>query len=528
MRWFCLGAVACTAPASLNPRGPGGGQNLTGTEDPSETNPPAYPTDDDSTDTLPTDSGEPATEFGVDVFWTANFPRSSVSVRIADPEGRTDWLFGLAETEAGAAGWFGEDCFVGTGSVALCHPIPGRRLELHQGAFDEVAEGERTLLWSDMNLTYFLEDSEGACWVWGHDPSYYDGLGCEILENHRTGWVRRQGCSGFSPADPAPLGSRVALTFDDGPHPVVTPDILATLRAYDVPATFFMVGENVEAYPDIVQDILGDSRFDVANHSFDHPNLAAISDQEALDQVEMTHQALVDAGANPLFFRFPFGGAHCRIADRVRDEFGYQIAGWHADTADWCYASGGTCSSAEYWRVPAAYASDMRGFLRDQLTRFDGGIVLLHDIHTNTADTLSDILDDIADLGMTIVPLTDLQTFPRLNQGDPYDFPWVGESCDPSADTCWQIEWRSVCEATNNGDGVCVLPCGRDSQCVDRDGGAPLRCVDADQGSEGTCLAQAKDVNDVCADVPGTYADGLPAFATSDGSGADVCVPGPW
>ncbi len=492
-----------------------------------ETVPPDFPTDDDETDTLPIDSGIEPTEFGVDVFWTANYPRSAVEVRIADPEGRTGWSFGMAETEAGASGWFGEDCFVGTGDIALCHRIEGRRLTLDQGAFDEVEQGSRTLLWSGMKLTYFLEDDTGSCFVWGHDPSYYDALGCQTLENHRTAWVRRQGCGGFSPADPAPLGGRVALTFDDGPHPTVTPDILDVLRAHDVPATFFVVGENVEARPDIVAEILADPLFDLGNHSFDHPNLAAISDEAALDQVASTDQALRNAGATPKFFRFPYGGAHCRIADRVRDRFGYRVAGWHADTADWCYASGGTCPPSEYWRVPGEFASDMRGFLMAQLERFDGGVVLLHDIHPFTASELPSIIADIEAAGMTFVRLDDVQTFPALNQGAPHDFPWIGESCDPGADACWQIEWRSACEPTTNGDGVCVLPCSRDSQCADRDGGAPLRCVDAGpQG--GVCLATALEVNDECADVSGTYVDGLPAFASSDGGGEDVCVPGGW
>ncbi|MEO0605476.1 MAG: hypothetical protein AAF211_28860, partial [Myxococcota bacterium] len=82
---------------------PGPGRNLVPEpEEPTEpTDPRDWPTDDDGTDTLPTDSGFVPTEFGVDVFWTANYPRSAVEIRVADPEGRTGWSFGMAETEAG-------------------------------------------------------------------------------------------------------------------------------------------------------------------------------------------------------------------------------------------------------------------------------------------------------------------------------------------------------------------------------------------------------------------------------------------
>lgn len=519
---FAVFYAACAIPDDERPRRR---NNLAPTSDDDPTSPP-FPTDDDSTDTLPIDSGGWPTEFGVDVFWTANYPRSAVSVRIHDPEGRQDWRFGMAETEAGSVGWFGEDCFFGTADIQLCHPIEGRRLDLDQGPFADLEAGTRTLLWSDMDLTYFLEDDQGACWVWGHDPSYYDGLGCEHLDNHRTAWVRRQGCGGFSPADPAPLGRRVALTFDDGPHPTVTPAILDTLREAGIPATFFVVGENVDAYPWIVQDILDDPLFEVGNHSFRHPNLAELDDDDALDEVDDTHQALLDQGAMPRFFRFPYGATHCRLADRVRDGWGYRIAGWHADTADWCFASGGTCPPSEYYRVPAAYASDMRGFTVAQLERFEGGVVLLHDIHNRTADELPALIADLTAAGFTFAALDDLAVFPRLNQDDPYDFAWIGESCDPSDDPCFQVEWRSVCQPTSGGHGVCVLPCDRDAHCADRDGGAPLRCVDA--GSGGACLAEATGVNDDCADIPGTYPESRNALSSSDGPGARVCVPGGW
>src|SRR5215469_5693303 len=66
----------------------------------------------------------------------------------------------------------------------------------------------------------------------------------------------------------------VALTFDDGPDPAWTPKILAVLRRYRVPATFFVVGVHLASYPGLVREELGDA-CEVGSHTYTHANLAA-------------------------------------------------------------------------------------------------------------------------------------------------------------------------------------------------------------------------------------------------------------
>src|SRR5690606_24793502 len=138
-------------------------------------------------------------------------------------------------------------------------------------------------------------ESGDDCWVWGHDPSYYANLGCAPLGQEAT-VARRGHCSGMDPADPAPLNGRVALTFDDGPHPTVTPQILAILREHGVPATFFVLGEEVDAYPDVVEEIADDPLFAVGNHSWNHKDLALFSEGVLREQVEWTESALTGLG----------------------------------------------------------------------------------------------------------------------------------------------------------------------------------------------------------------------------------------
>lgn len=343
---------------------------------------------------------------------------------------------------------------------------------------------------------------------------------------------RETDCSGMDPADPAPLGGWAALTFDDGPDLDVTPQILAILRKHNVPATFFMLGTHVDNpdHADLIAEIVADPLFEVANHSWDHPNFQTLTLGEARTQIGDTLDALTAQGSAVDFFRFPYGSADCALVDVVRDEFALKVAGWHIDTADWCYAAtGGTCSPDDYWRIPVAYQSDMYGWTLDQLAAFDGGVFLYHDTHQYTADEVEGIVVTALSAGYTFTQLGDAAAFPLLNAGTPHDFPWIGEACSVSNDTCWQIEYLSHCEPTRDPDqpadaGVCVLDCTH-SRCVDRPGTSPLLCAAVTPGT-GTCLGYASDFNSYCADVPGTVAQHVDAYDSNRTS--RVCLPHAW
>lgn len=470
----------------------------------------------------------------VAVNWFGSSPSGSVDVTITDPQGRTGWEFAMAETDAGSAGWYGEDCYLGTGSWQYCHPVSGTLLHLDQESdLTAIVEGSTTLFWPGMDLTYMVTHGSD-CYVWGHDISYYGALGCTPI-NGAVGSAsgRRGECSGMDPADPVGgMNGRVAFTFDDGPHLTVTPQILATLRTYNIPATFFMLGENAAnpALWSLIDDIDQDPLFEIANHSWDHADFTTLSSVDIDDEIDDTHQ-LLSTWTTPQFFRFPYGNATCAAADTARNSYGQKVVGWHADTADWCYATGsvGTCNQASYWRIPIGYENDMIGFTLDQMAAFDGGVLLMHDIHQYTADNLETLISTLLANGFTFTPLDDVSAFPLLNANTPYDFPWMGESCDTNNDTCWQVEWNSWCEATGDpaqpaNQGICVLPCT--DWCVDRDGVAPLHCAEA-LANEGHCLAQSSSLNNYCGDIPGSVIDNVPEW--NDGTPwVDTCVPYGW
>ena len=99
----------------------------------------------------------------------------------------------------------------------------------------------------------------------------------------------------------------VALTFDDGPDPRWTPQVLDQLRRHHARATFFMIGRNAEAHPALVHEVMnaGD---EVANHTWDHPDLELLNPSTVDAEIEMGSTALESVGAPvPKYFRPPKG-----------------------------------------------------------------------------------------------------------------------------------------------------------------------------------------------------------------------------
>ena len=109
----------------------------------------------------------------------------------------------------------------------------------------------------------------------------------------------------------------VALTFDDGPNPYYTPQILAIIRHSRVKVTFFCIGRQVARYPDLVRQEYNDGNL-VGNHSWSHPNLALLSNSEIESQIKLTSDAIQQAtGVRPTFFRPPYGVVNTRVLAQV-------------------------------------------------------------------------------------------------------------------------------------------------------------------------------------------------------------------
>ncbi len=126
----------------------------------------------------------------------------------------------------------------------------------------------------------------------------------------------------------------LALTFDDGPNPAWTPRLLEVLAAYDVKATFFMVGRYAAAEPELVRRVAGEGHV-VGMHSWDHPNLAWAGKARVEEQLRRGCDALEQIlGRKVRFFRPPFG-SRGPLALRAARRMGLVPVIWNAMTNDW-------------------------------------------------------------------------------------------------------------------------------------------------------------------------------------------------
>jgi polysaccharide deacetylase family sporulation protein PdaB len=152
----------------------------------------------------------------------------------------------------------------------------------------------------------------------------------------------------------------VALTFDDGPHPTLTGEILAILREYHIPATFFVIGENVRRYPRVLREILADGH-EIGNHTYTHVRPDKTEKSVFSEEISSCSDVIRSiTQKKPTLFRPPEGA----INDQVREiagELGYRIVLWSIDTEDWRHTPADD--------IVRRVTKDVR----------DGDIILMHD-----------------------------------------------------------------------------------------------------------------------------------------------------
>ncbi|MFE3457852.1 polysaccharide deacetylase family protein [Nocardiopsis aegyptia] len=129
-------------------------------------------------------------------------------------------------------------------------------------------------------------------------------------------------------------GRAVALTFDDGPHPVHTPRLLDVLREHRVEAVFCLVGEQVRRHPDIVRRIVVEGHT-LCNHTMDHDDMGDWGTEEIRQDLAATNDAIhaVVPGADIPYFRAPYGS--WGATPKVAADMGLQPLGWSLDVVDW-------------------------------------------------------------------------------------------------------------------------------------------------------------------------------------------------
>ncbi|MFO8059532.1 MAG: polysaccharide deacetylase family protein, partial [Bacillota bacterium] len=202
----------------------------------------------------------------------------------------------------------------------------------------------------------------------------------------------------------------VAITFDDGPHPQWTAQILNILRDREVRATFFVVGRHVDRYPEVARRILEEGH-EVGSHTYHHPNLLNAGEATVMRELALTEAALERAaGFTPRLFRPPRGLYNSTVLETVHGS-GYTVALWSVSSTDWA----GTSAT----RMVRLLGSGVGG----------GDIVLFHDSgdfftaagadRSNTVAALGRVIDALEDRGFKFVTVTELMVMSLLVEGEP-------------------------------------------------------------------------------------------------------------
>jgi len=185
----------------------------------------------------------------------------------------------------------------------------------------------------------------------------------------------------------------IAFTFDDGPNRRYTPQVLDLLRRYHAKATFFLIGQEVVRFPDVVGQIQK-AGMEIGNHGMHHKWLHKLSGDAIGEEIQGGADAITAAGGRrPYLYRLP-GGYSSSEASQVLGRLGYTIVGWSVDTRD--------------WRMRATADSVERIVLRDAQP---GRIVIMHDgsIHREgTIAALGKVLPELERQGYKIVSVGDL------------------------------------------------------------------------------------------------------------------------
>jgi cellulose synthase/poly-beta-1,6-N-acetylglucosamine synthase-like glycosyltransferase/peptidoglycan/xylan/chitin deacetylase (PgdA/CDA1 family) len=200
--------------------------------------------------------------------------------------------------------------------------------------------------------------------------------------------------------------NKISLTFDDGPHPIYTREVMEILKKHDVPATFFFLGSNVMKYPNVVEEV-SRAGFEIGNHTFTHSMAVHDSKRRLRWELRITSNLIETVtGKRPVFYRPPFllnVGIDPTINPYTTDNEPLMHAFYEG------YIPVGIDVNSRDWDNPSSYSIEAN--LLEDLSKNNGHIVLFHDgIATSdrTVEALEGIIIKLKDLGYEFVSLGEL------------------------------------------------------------------------------------------------------------------------
>lgn len=185
-------------------------------------------------------------------------------------------------------------------------------------------------------------------------------------------------------------GNYIAMTFDDGPHPQNTPRLLDMLAARNIKATFYVIGRSVDLHPGVLRRTVAEGH-EIGNHSHTHRLLSKLGESEVRQEMQRCQDAVGRAaGVRMRTMRPPYGGLLQSQRELVHREFGYPTILWSVDPLDWKRPGPSVVTS----RILSGTTA--------------GGIVLAHDLHSQTVDAMPATFDGLLRKGFKFVTVSQL------------------------------------------------------------------------------------------------------------------------
>jgi peptidoglycan/xylan/chitin deacetylase (PgdA/CDA1 family) len=174
---------------------------------------------------------------------------------------------------------------------------------------------------------------------------------------------------------------KVALTFDDGPHPVYTKRLLDELKKRNVNVTFFVTGENAKANPDIIKSMYDDGHL-IGNHTYSHLQLTSYNRDKFRDELIKTNDIIYEAtGQEVCYVRPPYG----TWDKKLEAELNMFPVLWNIDTLDWCSSSPSIIASRAIKNIG------------------ENDIILMHDYYSTSIEAAVIIVDELLRRGYEFV-----------------------------------------------------------------------------------------------------------------------------
>lgn len=179
---------------------------------------------------------------------------------------------------------------------------------------------------------------------------------------------------------------RIALTFDDGPHPVCTPQLLDGLKARGVKASFFITGQNAEKYPELVERMQREGHL-IGNHTYSHIQLTKQNREQFREELVKTNGIIREiTGEDPVFVRPPYGSWD----KKFEEELNMFPVLWTIDPLDWCTKDAGNVARRVISKAK------------------ENAVILMHDEYDSTVRAALSVVDALQGEGYEFVTVEEI------------------------------------------------------------------------------------------------------------------------